>query len=331
MRKLLIPLLCLCLVPLAAPVPARASFTTLVYATNVDAGSPSTDLRWDRYIPGSGGPTWPTVVLIHGGYYNSGNRGPQAMAGDLQNAGFLVFAIEYRLAPPHTEMNDPNPPGDGQQDPPSDGRPPQQTNDVQAAIRAARADSRCNGKVIAVGCSNGAAHALWQAITGAVGDDKPDIMVGLSGPYDLDNVDIDANLPLNKIVNYINAACTPGPSGPNCGSAFDTAAKAASPYWQTLIGAAPPCLLWNSATEVIPISEFNNEVTQLTGYGGTIESHVVPGSLHSNAYWLSSYGGSFPTVKDCTIDFINRMLTPAGSPTPTPLPTPAIPGNMSAR
>src|SRR5262245_12660405 len=73
--------------------------TNEVFATNIDAGG--TDLRWTRLVPSSGGPTWPAAVVIHGGQYKSGTRGPQVVAQDLANAGFLTFAIEYRLAPPH--------------------------------------------------------------------------------------------------------------------------------------------------------------------------------------------------------------------------------------
>src|SRR5256885_1110452 len=105
--------------------------TTEIYATNVDAGG--TDLRWDRYVPIAGGPTWPAALTLHGGGYKSGNRGPGFVAQDLANAGFISFAPDFRLAPPHLEMNDPINPGDGQGLPPvqnSDGRPPQQTDDI---------------------------------------------------------------------------------------------------------------------------------------------------------------------------------------------------------
>jgi acetyl esterase/lipase len=63
---------------------------------------------------------------------------------DLAAAGYIAFSIEYRLAPPGAL------PGQI-----SDGRFPDQTDDVKLAVRTARADRRCNGQVGAVGGSAG--------------------------------------------------------------------------------------------------------------------------------------------------------------------------------
>ncbi|PYK38112.1 MAG: hypothetical protein DME60_11710, partial [Verrucomicrobia bacterium] len=92
---------------------------------------------------------------------------------DLRDAGYLALSIEYRLAPPGSIA--------GQT---SDGRYPDQTNDCKVAVRAARADPRCNGKVGAVGASAGATHAAYLASDGTTGDDKVDVAVCLSGAYD---------------------------------------------------------------------------------------------------------------------------------------------------
>src|SRR5215510_7177434 len=85
------------------------SATIEVFATNIDAGG--TDLRWKRFVPISGGPRWPAALVIHGGRFKSGDPGPASIAQDLANAGYLAFANEYRLAPPHTEMTNAGPPG----------------------------------------------------------------------------------------------------------------------------------------------------------------------------------------------------------------------------
>src|SRR2546423_2393055 len=159
--------------------------TLEVYATNIDSGG--TDLRWKVYLPISGGPTYPAVILGHGGEFKQGDPGPSNVAQDLANNGFVTFAVEYRLAPPHIEMTNAGPPGDGQQDPPSDGRPPQQTDDMQRAIRAARSPAsgsvafgKVNGKVVVAAGSSGATLALWWAIAGSNNDDTPDAVVGCS-------------------------------------------------------------------------------------------------------------------------------------------------------
>lgn len=274
--------------------------TVEVFATNIDAGG--TDLRWSRFTPISGGPTWPAAVVLHAGGFKTGNRGPGDISQDLANAGFLTFAAEYRLAPPHTPMNSVSP-GDGQQDPPSDGRPPQQTDDVRRAIRAARADSQCSGKVVIVGCSAGGSHGAWWGIAGTADDDKPDAVVALSGIHDLDNsAFLSDSHNLSDVQNYLDHLLTEG-------TPFHNAAKDASPYWLT-VGATPtPMLLFNSTSESVDPTVLSTMVTKLTNAGGTIESHLRTGTEHAGAYWYLGYGGAFSSVKDCSIDFLGRMLT----------------------
>src|SRR5438552_1036785 len=138
------------LVALSAAVSSAYAYTTEVFATDVDTAG--TDLRWYVYTPTTGGPKWPAIVFSHGGGYKSGTPIGH-IAQTLADAGYICFASEHRLAPPHTEMTNAGPPGDGQQDPPSGGHPTEQTDDVRLALRAARTDSRCNGQMGMVGSS----------------------------------------------------------------------------------------------------------------------------------------------------------------------------------
>src|SRR5215470_18989189 len=46
------------------------------------------------------------AIVIHGGGYSSGGM-ETSVAQDVSQYGFMGVAIEYRLAPPHTEMNSP--------------------------------------------------------------------------------------------------------------------------------------------------------------------------------------------------------------------------------
>ena len=111
-------------------------------------------LRWTAFEPAGGG-RHPAVLVLHGGGFKSGQAGPTNVAQDLAAAGFLALATEYRLAPPHTPMNTPQhpPPSQNTVFPIDDGHYPEQTTDVQMAIRAARQDPRCNGLVYCVGGS----------------------------------------------------------------------------------------------------------------------------------------------------------------------------------
>lgn len=136
-------------------------------------------LYWSPILPSGSGP-WPAVAILHAGGFKAGARGPINVAQDLAAAGFLALACDYRLAPPGHIV--------GQQAASDNGRFPEQTADVQAAIRAAREDLRCDGRVYVVGGSAGGSHAAYMATTGEQDDDQPDLAVCLSGVYDFANV-----------------------------------------------------------------------------------------------------------------------------------------------
>lgn len=57
----------------------------------------------DAYYPRLAGARWPAVVFIHGGGWTGGDKTAPANSGPLFNAlreaGFLVFSVNYRLAP----------------------------------------------------------------------------------------------------------------------------------------------------------------------------------------------------------------------------------------
>src|ERR1051326_3941383 len=55
------------------------------------------------------------AIVVHGGVYNSGAM-ETSIAQELSQYGFMGVAIEYRLAPPHTEMDTPAHPFPGQSD-----------------------------------------------------------------------------------------------------------------------------------------------------------------------------------------------------------------------
>ena len=91
------------LVPTATPPFDQSKYgsveTNLTYCT-VDGF----DLKMDVYYPGSADGLWPVAVYVHGGSCTSG--GKQRGAGipfvqPLVDSGFLVVAVNYRLAPEH--------------------------------------------------------------------------------------------------------------------------------------------------------------------------------------------------------------------------------------
>jgi acetyl esterase/lipase len=119
------------------------------------------------------------VIAVHGGGYSAGGMETD-VAQDLSQYGFMGVAIEYRLAPPHLEMNSPAHPFPGQNDIHDDGYYPEQTDDVRDAIVHYRNDLRSNGEVVVIGGSAGGSHSLYLAGTGTPGYDMPDLAVLLS-------------------------------------------------------------------------------------------------------------------------------------------------------
>lgn len=303
-----------------------SAVTTEVYGTNVDAGG--TDLRWDKYTPLSPGP-WPAALVVHVGGYKSGNPGPATVATDLAAAGFLTFAIEHRLAPPAIAMQSAGPPGDPQSTL-STGRPPQQTDDVGLAIATARAYTGCNGSVVAVGGSSGAGHLLFAA-TFAAGTSRPDVVVCLSGIYDMADLESLGEDPAagrnptysDNLTNYIGVEPYTAPS-------YEAAAKAASAYWQTRIATTPvPILLVSADADTIPKPQYDRTKASLIANGRDAEfiwrttgSTNADSNEHAFSAWskTTTLGGAFPILKNYAVDFLFRKL----SVTPPPVGAAAV-------
>ena len=107
---------------------------TEVYGTASDG----TVLHWVVYTPSTPGPgrrSLSSTAAVSDGS-PARRRTIKHRRQDLAAAGYIAFSIEYRLAPPGAL------PGQI-----SDGRFPDQSDDVKLAMRTARADPRCNGQV----------------------------------------------------------------------------------------------------------------------------------------------------------------------------------------
>lgn len=136
----------------------------------------------------------PVALVAHAGLFRGGDFDDAVNSPvyrDLLNAGFLVFGINYRLAPPGMI--------DGQADHDLDensGRPPQQTNDMKQQVLSARADTRGNGTVVVIGGSTGGSHGVWVAIDiasqGGLNwqtSNRVDAASSCSGAYDYSRID----------------------------------------------------------------------------------------------------------------------------------------------
>ncbi len=135
------------------------------------------------------------LLVLHEGEFEGGSPFGRAIsmmvAPDLNAAGYYVLVPSWRLAPcgriTNQQCHDSTPAGKMSR------RSPQQSDDVKAIIRAARADENClNQKVGVVGGSAGAIHAVWVALdTNSSGgvwpfwttNDRADVVCCLSGAY----------------------------------------------------------------------------------------------------------------------------------------------------
>ncbi len=279
--------------------PTNGAVTTEVYGTASDG----TVLHWMAYTPSTPGP-WPAVLVIHGGGFIGGAPDSSAdsvtCAEDLAAAGYMAFSIEYRLAPPGRLA--------GQR---SDGRFPEQTDDVKVAIRAARADARCNGQVGAVGGSAGGYHAAFSAVTGTPGDDRLDVGVSLSGAYDLSDFSPNPGLAsyTENVLNYVNA------------STSDIAAlRQASPAWLADRTAAP-LFFANTIEDPMPYSQLGDLIQHFDSLGVTnYQAASYAGGNHSFANWAAA--------KQEALAFLGAAF--AGISLPPPLPPPT-PGDLSKK
>jgi acetyl esterase/lipase len=268
----------------ASPPNARPRPTpvTEVYAI----ASAQTPLEWTVYTPSGKGP-WPAVLVVHGGFFTSGDAndaGVVTCAHDLAAAGYIAFAIDYRLAPPGSIP--------GQH---SLGRFPDQPEDVSLAVLAARDDSRTTGEVGSVGGSAGATHTAWLAATGTVAQDRPDVGVCLSGAYDFSDFRSDAGpgFFVQIVTNYVGVP-----------SSDTNALRSASPAWM-VNRAISPLYLVDSKGDLMPSVQLDDMVAQLNAAGVTnYEAMTIPGSDHSFAYW--------PKIKAGAIAFLAAVLNGRG-------------------
>ncbi len=251
-------------------------------------------------------PPYPTVLMLPPDVFNLeyGDRGvpsEQWATYDLQHAGFLVFQVDHRLAPPNTLI--------GQA---TDGGPPFQTDDLKRHILAALADTtNCNGSIYLVGASAGGTLALWCALDPATGSvtgwsettrSSIKAVVSLSGPADF--CDLDSNpggIPptavakfKNSIDNYVRL-----PDGTDCAHDPNGNLMHASPKWLVTNGATnspPPMRLYATDGDTVPNSQATDMYIALkTRFGQSFDvveyimhKHYSDPDRHAYTYWHSS-------------------------------------------
>jgi acetyl esterase/lipase len=257
------------------------------------------------------GQTHRVAIVIHGGGYNSGLMQID-VAQELSQYGFMGVAIEYRLAPPHIEMNTPAHPFPGQNNIHDDGHYPEQTDDVSDAIVHYRNDLRSNGQVVVVGGSAGGSHALYLAATGTPGYNMPDLVVilscGVSNLADPNQWALQCasgeTCPHSAIANYLNIPDT-APRPPT-GSDLVLAQDASPTFWMH-VGMSPFWAMCSSKDSLgIPTSTgFDIHSYTLNNRPGPLENGengIVPTAL---AIGLTELTGGVPEPDSFEATIVN--------------------------
>lgn len=260
-----------------------------------------TALQWRAFVPNDG-KTHPAIIVIHGAFFNAGNFFNTQTDQDLVCAGFCVFDIEYRLAPPGKV------PGQGR-DP---GHYPEQTDDVATAIRAARnpaptsvAFGRVNGKVGAVGGSAGASHAAYCAAAPTLGGDQLDAAVLLSGAYDFHDpaslLDTRCGTFGADVRNYVG--CSPGPACDGNGGLLDLA----SPY-RRFTSSSSPVFIVATNLDPMPPNQFTILVNKVAEVGvPNCQQLLITQTPGRNGCTGHSFD-LWPDVATQAIAFFNTLL-----------------------
>ena len=234
--------------------PARANVAYGIAANTLNPSAPSVTLRFDVYRPQSFGvtPNGNAVVVVHGGGWEKGDKtatGFVWISNDLAANGFIVYNIDYRLAPGCTTSDCAYYAGTG--------RYLDLVSDVETAVHWVRNHNALAGgsatpKIGLLGGSAGGHLSDLVAETGTPGDTRPDAMVSLSGPAEtrLDKmVDPTTGQPMTDsssfgqvLNNYIGCPYYASTSPSACPDKYTTVspvARAAAQTPPTLLVAAP--------------------------------------------------------------------------------------------
>ncbi len=257
MRKLL--LLCLTLVGESC---ALAGVTT-----DIEFAQPGgVSLKLDAYVPEGKGP-FPTVILVHGGGWNAGDKsgGPGKgytvpLHAALEQAGFAWFEVNYRLAPKYPY--------------------PACIEDVETAIRWVKAHAseyHVDPKRIALCGESAGGHIVGLVATRADESTRLAAIVPFYGRFDL----IDDT--------PFGAALTPNIAGLVGHAKYDDKSKGvlreASPLFQVKAGLPPFLLVHGTADARVPYQQSVLLLARLKEVGVPCELITVKDGVHGMNGW----------------------------------------------
>lgn len=266
--------------------PVTGSTTTTVVSTpsapRVDArrdlafaAPDGASLQLDAYLPDTSGKKRPTIVIVHGGGWTTGDKSQaEPTARDFAAAGFVVFAVNYRLGPA--------------------GRFPNSRDDVRSAVRWIQdhaSDFRVDrGRIGLLGESAGgnlAALVGADSVAGTSRQHPPLLAVASwSGVLDLSALvlaPLRSSTPIGceddpVCIGLIDPTALIGYVGcqiQKCPTTWDAASPVAVVTERT-----PPMYLAHSETEFVPKSQAEEMGDALDRLGVPAVVEIFPGNVH---------------------------------------------------
>ena len=242
-------------------------------------------LLLDAYVPEGAGP-FPTVILVHGGGWNGGDKsgGPKKgymapMHEPLEKAGFAWFSINYRLAPKHPY--------------------PACLEDVETAIRWVKANAakyHLDPQRIALSGESAGGHLIQLAMVRATEATKVAAVVPFYGRCNLID-DVQPGGELRANIAQLFGRKT-----------FDETAqkvmREASPLFFLKAG-LPPCLLVHgTADQSVPYQQSVDWQEKSRKLGLVCDLITIKEGVHGMISWDSVA----PTYKQDVVAWLNQTM-----------------------
>jgi acetyl esterase len=281
---------------LAVSVPAAAQRLEADAEYDVEYARPDgIPLLLDVYRAPTPGPH-PAVLMIHGGRWYSGDKADVSVpAATLSQEGFVVVAVNYRLAPDHPY--------------------PAAIEDLQAAVTWIRdhADEYDvdPARVIALGGSAGGHLAALLASMGSGPIDTGSrVMAGVSwsGPMDLVRI-VNDELRFREVVRQF-LGCSRDES-------CELEARVASPIYN-LDADDPPIFLANGTDEAVEHEHLESMADELEEKGIPHQVLTVPGPRHAFQYYRVALPLSAEFIRqvEANPSGLDATVSPTEEPTP---------------
>ena len=265
-----------------------------------------TDRQGDIYVPSGAGP-FPAIVLLHGGGWTVGDKcwlSTQSMS--LEEAGFVAFTINYRLAPTFCF--------------------PVPEEDTAAAISFLRQHASTYkidpGKIGLLGTSAGGQIAVMTAYREGFGSTgtKVAAIASWSGAFDMIKI-IDERPDSAEVQDRERTASCLSESASATAPSSVAKLDASSIASQKLTSDFTPTFIANAVNEFIPLDQAEAFHQELQGLGVPTQL-LTPPSGHATQYTRQAIQPTIDFLDQYVKDFTGATGTPSDQPSPQPSRSP---------